>query len=139
RSFKEQASLSMEALNGGNFKNSLINYKTKLLPAVAIYGKNGGGKSNIIRSFWLAFQFIKNAQRTQHEKASIPVNPFLLDDESQNKPTGFEFTYTVDNIKYIYGFSATKQKICSEYLYYAPNGQDRKSTRLNSSHVSISY
>ena len=123
RSFKEEASLSMEALNGGNFKNSLINYKTKLLPAVAIYGKNGGGKSNIIRAFWLAVQFIKNAQRTQHEKASIPVNPFLLDDESQNKPTGFEFTYTVDNIKYIYGFSATKQKICSEYLYYAPNGQ----------------
>ena len=54
RSFKEEASLSMEALNGGNFKNSLINYKTKLLPAVAIYGKNGGGKSNIIRAFWLA-------------------------------------------------------------------------------------
>ena len=123
RSFKEEASLSMEALNGGNFKNSLINYKTKLLPAVAIYGKNGGGKSNIIRAFWLAVQFIKNAQRTQHEKASIPVNPFLLDDKSQNKPTGFEFTYTIDNIKYIYGFSATKQKICSEYLYYAPNGQ----------------
>lgn len=32
---------------------------------VAIYGKNGGGKSNVIRAFWLSVQFIKNAQRTK--------------------------------------------------------------------------
>ena len=43
----------------------------KLLPAAAIYGKNGGGKSNVIRAFWLAVQFIRNAQRTQHERADV--------------------------------------------------------------------
>lgn len=95
----------------------------KLIPSVAIYGKNGGGKSNVIRAFWLAVQFIKNAQRTQHENAKIPVKPFLLNDYSKDEPTFFEFTYVLDNVKYIYGFSATKEKIFSEYLYHSPKGQ----------------
>ena len=85
RSFRDETVLSMEATGLGTFKNCLIQEKsTKLLPGVAIYGKNGGGKSNVIRAFWLAVQFIKNAQRTQHEKAEIPVMPFGLNDYSKN-------------------------------------------------------
>ena len=84
RSFRDEAVLSMEATGLGTFRNSLIHFTndTKLLPGVAIYGKNGGGKSNVIRAFWLAVQFIRNAQRTQHEKAEIPVMPFALNDYS---------------------------------------------------------
>lgn len=124
RSFRDEAVLSMEATGLSTFKNSLITYKTtKLLPSVAIYGKNGGGKSNVIRAFWLATQFIRSAQRTQHEKATIPVRPFLLDDKSTELPTFFEFTYVLDDIKYTYGFAATKTSVTKEYLYYAPKGQ----------------
>lgn len=124
RSFRDEAVLSMEATGLGRLKSSLIPYNSlNLLPAVAIYGKNGGGKSNVIRAFWLAVQFIKNAQRTQHEDAEIPVRPFLLNDYSKDNPTFFEFTYVLDNVKYIYGFSATKEKVFSEYLYHAPKGQ----------------
>lgn len=124
RSFRDEAILSMEATGLGRLKSSLISYNSlNLLPAVAIYGKNGGGKSNVIRAFWLAVQFIKNAQRTQHEDAEIPVRPFLLNDYSKDTPTFFEFTYVLDNVKYIYGFSATKEKVFSEYLYHAPKGQ----------------
>lgn len=124
RSFRDEAVLSMEAMGLGRLKNCLISYNSmKLIPSVAIYGKNGGGKSNIIRAFWLAVQFIKNAQRTQHENAKIPVKPFLLNDYSKDEPTFFEFTYVLDNVKYIYGFSATKEKIFSEYLYHSPKGQ----------------
>lgn len=124
RSFRDEAILSMEAMGLGRLKNCLISYNSmKLIPSVAIYGKNGGGKSNVIRAFWLAVQFIKNAQRTQHENAKIPVKPFLLNDYSKDEPTFFEFTYVLDNVKYIYGFSATKEKIFSEYLYHSPKGQ----------------
>ena len=124
RSFIDEAVLSMEAMGLGRLKNCLISYNSmKLIPSVAIYGKNGGGKSNVIRAFWLAVQFIKNAQRTQHENAKIPVKPFLLNDYSKDEPTFFEFAYVLDNVKYIYGFSATKEKIFSEYLYHSPKGQ----------------
>ena len=124
RSFRDEAILSMEAVGLGTMKNSLIQYNNmKLLPGAAIYGKNGGGKSNVIRAFWLGVQFIKNAQRIQHEKASVPVIPFALNDYSENEPTEFEFDYISNGIKYWYSFAATKEKIIRESLYHAPKGQ----------------
>lgn len=124
RSFRDETVLSMEAIGLGTYKSCLIPFRNKrLLPSAAIYGKNGGGKSNVIRAFWLAVQFIRNAQRTQHENAPIPVQPFLLNDTSRDEPTSFEFIYTIADVKYVYGFSATKKEIFKEYLYYAPKGQ----------------
>ena len=124
RSFREEAVLSMEAAGLSSFKNCLIECNNlKLLPGVAIYGKNGGGKSNVIRAFWLGVQFIRNAQRIQHEKAVVPVVPFALDDYSFKEPTQFEFDYIADGVKYWYSFAATKEKIVRESLYHAPKGQ----------------
>ena len=124
RSFRDEAVLSMEAVGLSSFKNCLIEYNNmRLLPGAAIYGKNGGGKSNVIRAFWLAVQFIRNAQRMQHEKATVPVVPFVLNDYSANEPTEFEFDYISDDIKYWYSFAATREKIVRESLYHAPKGQ----------------
>ena len=124
RSFRDEGCLSLEATGLRTKKRSLIPSKpTNLLPAVAIFGKNGGGKSNVIRAFWLGVQFVRNAQRTQHENATVPVKPFLLDDNSTEKPASFEYTYIRDGVKYIYGFSATRKSILWEYLYHTPKGQ----------------
>ena len=124
RSFRDEAVLSMEANGSGTLKSVLIPFGgIQILPGVAIYGKNGGGKSNVIRAFWLAVQFIKNAQKTQHENAAIPVVPFALNDYSASEPTEFSFVYTLDDIKYWYSFAATKEKVYSESLYYAPKKQ----------------
>ena len=124
RSFREPTVLSMEATGLGSLKSCLIYHgNKKIVPCAAIYGKNGGGKSNVIRAFWFATQFIKTAQRTQHENAAIPVQPFMLDDFSGKAPTSFDFTYIHNGIKYNYGFSATRQGITEEHLYHWPKGQ----------------
>lgn len=125
RSFRDEAILSMEATGLGIYKNSLIKLSStiNLLPAVAIYGKNGGGKSNVIRAFWLAVQFIKNAQRTQIANAPIPVKPFALNDYSMGEVSEFDFIYSLNGIKYWYSFSATSEKVYKECLYHAPKGQ----------------
>lgn len=124
RSFRDKSILSMEAKGNSEYKSCLIPYKKKgLLPAGAILGKNGGGKSNVVRAFWLGVQFIRNAQKTQHEKAEVPVRAFALNDYSANCPSCFEYEYIQDGVKYIYGFSATKKEIKTEYLYASPKGQ----------------
>lgn len=124
RSFRDEACMSMEPMGLNLMKECLLPYKTTgCLPSIALFGKNGGGKTNVIRAFWFGVKFICNAQRTQHESAVIPVQPFLLDDISQEKPTAFEFSYILNNIKYLYGFSATKTAIAREYLYHWPKGQ----------------
>lgn len=124
RSFRDKNVLSMEAKGNGEYKSCLLPYRKRgVLPALAVFGKNGGGKSNVIRAFWLGVQFIRNAQKTQHEKAEVPVRSFALNDYSEQCPTGFEYEYIQEGVKYIYGFSATKKEIQTEYLYAAPKGQ----------------
>lgn len=124
RSFREEACLSMEATGLRTKKQNLIPARSvALLPSVAILGKNGGGKSNVIRAFWLGAQFIRNAQRSQHENSPVPVMPFSLDDHSSNEPSFFEYTYEIDHVRYIYGFSATRKAVQKEYLYHTPKGQ----------------
>ena len=123
-SFRDEATLSMEAVGLKEMKEvPRQDGADTLLPLAAIYGKNGGGKTNVLWAFRTAVSFILNAQQTQHENAPIPVRPFALDDVSAQTPTSFDFEYRMDSIRYWYGFSATKQKICSEYLYHAPKGQ----------------
>ena len=124
RSIRDEAILDMEAAGLGDQKECLLGFKNdEYLPVVSINGKNGGGKSNVIRAMWLAVQFIKNAQRTQYEGAEIPVRPFEIDDYSRKDPTLFEFEYVEDGIWYNYGFSATRQSVVEEHLYWAPKGQ----------------
>ena len=124
RSFRDETCLSMRSVSPAKRGEGLLPCEPgNLLPAVAISGKNGEGKTNVIRAFAFAVQFICNTQRTQHESASIPVELFLLDDISQSAPASFEFTYILDGFKYIYGFAATKEKIEKEYLYQFPKGR----------------
>lgn len=126
RSFRDEVVLNLEAARLSDHTECLLQHaKNNYLPSAAIYGKNGGGKSNLIRAMWLAVQFICNAQRTQTEKSSVPVRPFGLNDYSVNEPTSFEFAYVLDGIKYVYGFSATRECIVSEYLKTWPNGREK--------------
>lgn len=124
RSFRDETILSLEAEGLSARRDILINESNKkLLPVAAIYGKNGGGKSNVIRALWFSTQFIKNAQRLQSAKAPIPINPFSLNDYSTNAPSKFEYTFFHEGTKYTYGFVATKTEIVSEYLYHYPKKQ----------------
>jgi AAA15 family ATPase/GTPase len=117
RSFLDEAILSLEKENCSYKNGVLADESNKLLSAAAIYGKNGAGKSNLIHAFHIAVLFICNASRLQHESASIPVEPFMLNDFSQYEPTSFEFVYTCQGQNYLYGFSATQEKIQEEHLY----------------------
>lgn len=125
RSIKDEAVLDLEAATLKNGSDDLLQFgNSSYLPVVAIYGKNGGGKSNLIRAMWLAVRFICNAQRTQTENSEVPVNPFRLNDYSSNDPTEFEFCYVYNDVKYVYGFTATREEIKTEYLKFWPNGRE---------------
>lgn len=124
RSFRDEAILDMETVGLADHKDCLLSFRNDdYLPVISINGKNGGGKSNIVRAMWLSTQFIKNAQRTQYESAEIPVSPFELNEYSKDEPSSFEYEYEDDGVWYCYGFSATKKEVCEEHLYWSPKGQ----------------
>ena len=71
----------------------------------------------IQQAITVALIMIRNSNNVQITD-KLPMTPFKFDFESRNKPTPFEFTFIAkDGRKYIYGFSATTEKIVEEYLY----------------------
>lgn len=99
---------------------------SKLYRAIGLVGPNASGKSNILESIFFALKFI-NHTISRKESSKINVEPFMLDENSMNEPTSFEFIFVEDGIKYVYGFSIDGEKVTEEYLmaYYS-----RKSTTV---------
>ncbi len=117
-SIRDKVYLSLEPSKDSEHPENLItkgDYKT--VNSVAIYGANASGKSSLFKAITVALIMIRNSNNVQITD-KLPMTPFKFDFESRNKPTPFEFTFIAkDGRKYIYGFSATTEKIVEEYLY----------------------
>ena len=101
----------------------------KLLKSVAIYGSNGGGKSNLIQ----AMEFMKGLLRSSFKdslepKAEKSVWNYYhrLSTESVRKPSSFEMSFIIKGVIYRYGFSVQDWVITSESLYKT----DKRETML---------
>lgn len=140
-SIKDKVFLSLEPSKTKLHPENLIRKNNHTaVNVIAIYGANAAGKSNLFKAITTALIMIRNSNNVQVTDR-LPVVPFKFDRESKNKPTSFEFTFIAkDGKKYIYGFSATTEKIVEEYLYYynsakptlifdISNGEEPKFTR----------
>jgi len=87
--------------------------------AAAIYGPNASGKSNFIKSFAFVRNFVVNGLK-QLENV-IPVEPFLLSNETEHKPSLFELEIVAGKDLFTYGFEVSSQKVNKEWLHQYPN------------------
>lgn len=92
----------------------------KLLKSIAIYGSNGGGKSNLIR----AMDFMKELLRSSFKDSLEPTAEkkiwnyyHRLSTETVDKPSTFEISFLIEGIIYRYGFSVHEWTITKEWLY----------------------
>ena len=98
-------------------ENILSYGKFKATSLAAIYGANASGKSNLFKAMTTAIVYIRQSNVFQHGQ-KIPVVPYKFCDNPTSVPTKYEFTFIAeDGLKYIYGFSATVEKVIEEYLY----------------------
>lgn len=108
----------------------LHNPKLNLLKSAAIFGHNAYGKSNLLKAYSFFRKFILTSftfGKTTHE---IDVEPFVLNTSTVEAPSYFEATFIIGNTKYRYGFEVSKQRIISEWLYYA-DGAVRENLLFN--------
>lgn len=122
RSIKNQVTLSMLAsADKEHLENTQnIDEKDNYLKTAIIYGANASGKSNVLSAFY----FMVNYVLTSHEKQlNLPTGrvPFRFDPVMPELPSAFEVIFSVDKVKYIYGFAANDKEVVEEYLYYYPN------------------
>lgn len=122
RSIKENAVISFAASKDKSLEEYLLplDAKKSLLPAIAIYGANAAGKSNVLHAMMTMRDMVVGEAAKTSKGQKLPWEPF----GSTKEPTSFEIVFTYQNIRYAYGFSFDDKKIYSEYLYHWPNGRE---------------
>ena len=122
RSIKDSAVVSFAASKDKSLEEYLIplDAKKSLLPAVAIYGANAAGKSNVLHAMMTMREMIVGEASKVSKGQKLPWEPF----GGTKTPTAFEIVYTYGGIRYAYGFSFDSKKIYTEYLYHWPNGRE---------------
>ncbi|MEX1198162.1 MAG: ATP-binding protein [Pseudohongiellaceae bacterium] len=96
---------------------------TRALPLVrsaALYGPNAGGKSNLIRALSEMKHFVTTSNQQLDE---IPVTPFRFSKATVREPCVFEVLIHHGNVRYQYGFAATRGEVHEEWLFAFPKGR----------------
>jgi uncharacterized protein len=121
-SFKDKTPVSLEAASikehqENTFTPAYLSNDYKLLKSAAIYGANSSGKSNFFKAFSFMKDFVLTSSKESQSFEEIAVQPFLLDESTENAPTTFEITFVVEDSKYRYGFIANRKTVLQEWLF----------------------
>ena len=113
-SFDEETEINMIAGSFKTHKHHVYNAgKIEVLKAGALYGANGAGKSNLIKSI----DFFKEKVKNGGIYKSINDKKFKLNKANADKPSSFELEFTVDKKIYVYGASFHHLNVVEEWLY----------------------
>lgn len=103
--------------------NLVTTDREEILNALALYGPNSSGKSNILRALELLDKLLYLSTKT-NSTAKLPYDPFLLREGYEQKPCSLEITFLADKVKYRYGVEFDKDKIKAEWLYRKKTGRE---------------
>lgn len=106
-------------------ENVISENNNSSLNAIAIYGANGSGKSNLLKGLKVMYRIISKSVRTS-STAKLPYDPFLLREGFDNMDTSFEIVFVANNSRYRYGFSYNQDKISKEWLFRKITGRETK-------------
>lgn len=122
RSIKKNAVISFAASKDKSLEANLLrpDEKKTLLPAIALYGANAAGKSNVLHALMTMKEMVIGEASKVSKGQKLPWEPF----GDTTIPTTFEIVFIYQGIRYAYGYSFDDKKIYSEYLYYWPNGRE---------------
>lgn len=122
RSIKDSAVISFAASKDKSLEEYLIHpdKKKSLLPAIAIYGANAAGKSNVLHAMMTMREMVVGNASKVSKGQKLPWESF----GGNTEPTSFEIVFIYHGVRYAYGFSFDENKIYTEYLYHWPNGRE---------------
>lgn len=125
RSIGEEQILSLipDTKKSDTNDNVISSGKHKALNAIAIYGSNASGKSNLLLSMSLLDKIVHLSGRSA-STTKLPYDPFLLRKGWDKKPTKFEVTFIIKGTKYRYGLEFLQDAIVSEWLYKKSIGRE---------------
>lgn len=95
-----------------------------VLPAAAVFGANGSGKSNVLKVMhdmrWLVLRSFRHGEPGG---GIDDRRPFLLDPQARTEPTRFEIDLVLDGVRHEYGVLFDDHSVLEEFAYWYPKGR----------------
>ena len=94
-----------------------------VLPAAGIFGANASGKTAILEAMDDMRVIVMDSFHRKDPAQSTGRRPFLLDGESQSRPSRFEIELILRGVRWQYGFEIDDHRVLGEYAYHYPRGR----------------
>lgn len=125
KSIRDEMTFDMQAAAISEHEDKVIMYKNgeQFLPVSAIYGPNGGGKSNVLEALHtVAAKVLRplyatgdNEERVFLQKKLL-IDPFVFSEETKNEPTEFEVFFRTELAEYRYILRVKREIVVYECL-----------------------
>lgn len=119
RSFRDVATLNLT--RSSRFRVEAFP-EPDVAPAVALFGPNASGKSNLLRALGMMFSMIRRS--ASDGDTGLNYTPYALGPATSDT-TRFQVTVRLDGVRYDYGFTYDAERIASEWLHSWPKGRQR--------------
>lgn len=126
RSFRQETNFDFQAAAIPEFDDCIIKRDnvSSLLPVSAVYGPNGGGKSNLLMALAYLISVvtdpIKQLGKNRvgvFQQRQLNCDPFLFDDSSKQNPSVFDLYFRTEENEFRYYFSVMNEEVIDECLY----------------------
>ena len=138
KSIKEEITLDMQAASISEHPEHLLTDidNESFLPIAAIYGPNGGGKSNVLQAMSVLIKKImvpicavrpNNECGDGYDSIKSPIiETFKFSDKNRKSPTQFELFFRTEKLEYKYNIDILGDKVMFESLYKKSIDSTRK-------------
>ena len=92
---------------------------------VAIYGANASGKSNVLNAMSWMSEAVGRSGVEWVASRGVPRPLFKLDPAARGEASLFELEFLLGEIRYIYGFEVSDERVETEWLYEYATGRRR--------------
>ena len=125
KSIRDEVTFDMQAAAISEHENRIIKDVDEelYLPVSAVYGPNGGGKSNVLEALHsLVTKILRPLYATSNNEEiamkmkKLVIEPFAFDEETRNEPTEFELFFRTAMAEYRYELIVKKEVIEYERL-----------------------
>ncbi len=123
RSIRDEQALTLEAgrLHPEDVRlRQVVGANKPLLTVAALYGPNASGKSNVLDGLNFMREAVLSSHRIWPPELSVPRDAFAWG-PTNGKPSLFEVTLIINQIRYRYGFCVDDHRVLEEWLYAWPN------------------
>ena len=126
RSLRDEQVLSMEAGRVGDEADprprQVSGHSERLLTVAGLYGANASGKSNVLSAMAFMREAVIRSHRFWSPGKGLPRNPFAWGPKKE-KPSLFEATFLLDDVRFEYAFRASDECFLEEWLHAWPHGK----------------